>query len=408
MTMATDAGELAIDGGPPVRTAPWPFWPHYAEDEVDAVARILRSGRVNYWTGGEGRAFESEFAEYHGMPFGVALANGTLALELALRLLQVGPGDDVVVTPRSFFASASAIVLAGATPVFADVEPDGGVVTAESIAAVVTPRTKAIMVVHLGGWPCDMPAIMALAEARNIRVIEDCAQAHGATIDGRLVGTFGDVGAFSFCQDKIITTGGEGGLVLMRDRALWQAAWSFKDHGKSYDRVHATNHPPGFRWVHDGFGTNWRLTETQAAIGRLQLRKLEGWRDHRRGLAVRLDAGLGDLPALRLPQAPENVGLACYRYYVYVRPERLAGGWDRDRILAALLAEGVPVLSGSCSEMYLERAFDHHAGRPAERLPIARALGDTSLAIATHPELGEPEIDDLAHAFRKVLAKATA
>jgi dTDP-4-amino-4,6-dideoxygalactose transaminase len=408
MSVPTFTAELAIDGGEPVRTAPWPFWPHYDEDEVEAVTGVLRSGRVNYWTGGEGKAFEAEFAELHGMPYGVALANGTLALELALRLLGVGPGDDVVVTPRSFFASASSIVLAGARPVFADVERDGGVVSAESIAAVVTPATKAIMVVHLGGWPCDMPAIMAFAEARGIKVIEDCAQAHGATIDGRLVGSFGDVGAFSFCQDKIITTGGEGGIVLLRDHALWEAAWSFKDHGKSYARVHATDHPPGFRWLHDGFGTNWRLTETQAAIGRIQLGKLQGWLEHRQRLAARLDEGLGDQPALRIPRAPADIGPAYYRYYAYVRPERLAPGWTRDRVQAAVVAEGVPVMSGSCSEMYLERAFDGHPARPAERLRIARELGETSLAIAPHPRVEDAEVDDIVAAFGKVLAKATA
>jgi dTDP-4-amino-4,6-dideoxygalactose transaminase len=404
----TFSDDLAIDGGVPVRRAPWPFWPHYDEDEIEAVAGVLRSGRVNYWTGGEGKAFEAEFAELHGMPYGVALSNGTLALELGLRLLGVGPGDDVVVTPRSFFASASSIVLAGARPVFADVEHLGGVVTADSIAAALTPATKAIMVVHLGGWPCEMPAIMALAQAHGIKVIEDCAQAHGATIDGRLVGSFGDVGAFSFCQDKIITTGGEGGMVLLRDHALWEAAWSFKDHGKSYARVHATDHPPGFRWLHDGFGTNWRLTETQAAIGRIQLGKLDGWLAHRRRLAARLDDGLGELPALRIPRPPASVRPAYYRYYAYVRPERLAPGWSRDRVHAALLAEGVPVMTGSCSEMYLERAFDDHPGRPAERLPIARELGETSLAIATHPLVTDVEVDDLVGAFRKVLAKATA
>lgn len=408
MTAPSMTEALAIEGGAPVRTEPWPFWPHYDEDEIEAVTRVLRSGRVNQWTGGEVKAFETEFAEYHGMPYGVALANGTLALDLALRILGVGPDDEVVVTPRSFFASASSIVLAGATPVFADVERDGGVVTPETIAAVLTPRTKAILVVHLGGWPADMPGIMALAESRGIRVIEDCAQAHGATIDGRLVGTFGDVGAFSFCQDKIITTGGEGGLVLMRDPGLWEAAWSFKDHGKSWARVHAQDHPPGFRWVHDGFGTNWRLTETQAAIGRIQLRKLEGWRDHRRRLAARLDAGLGIIPGLRIPESPANVGLAYYRYYTCVRPEALADGWDRDRILVALAAEGVPVVTGSCSEMYLERAFDDHPGRPAERLPVARELGETSLAMAIHPQVTDAEVDDLVRAFQKVLGRASA
>ena len=408
MTAEATAERLAIDGGEPVRSTPWPFWPHYDDDEIKAVVRVLRSGRVNYWTGGEGRAFEQEFAAFHRMPFGVALANGTVALELALRILGIGPGDDVVVTPRSFIASASSIVLAGAHPVFADVDRDGGVITPATIAAAITPRTRAILAVHLGGWPCEMPAIVELARERGLRVIEDCAQAHGATVDGQLVGTFGDVGVFSFCQDKIITTGGEGGMILVRDPELWSAAWSFKDHGKSWDRVHATDHPPGFRWLHDGFGSNWRLTESQAAIGRIQLGKLDTWRERRLALARRLDSGLADLPGLRLPAGPSRLGLAYYRYYIHVRPEALAPAWDRDRILVALSAEGVPVLSGSCSEMYLEHAFDDRPERPAERLPIARELGETSLALALHAALTEREVDDVIAAFQKVVARATA
>ncbi len=400
--------DLALDGGRPVRTTPLPFWPRYEEDEVRAVAEVLRSGRVNYWTGGEGRAFETEFAAFHGMPHAVALANGTLALELALRLLGVGDGDDVVVTPRSFFASASSVLLAGARPVFADVDPDGGVITAESIAAAITPATRAILVVHLGGWPADMPAIMALATERGLRVIEDAAQAHGATVDGQLVGTFGDIGAFSFCQDKIITTAGEGGMLVMRDRDLWEQAWSFKDHGKSRERMHATDHPPGFRWVHDGIGSNWRLTESQSAIGRIQLAKLPGWLAVRRRLAAQLDAGLDDLGALRIPRPPARIGHSYYRYYMFLRPERLAAGWGRDRIISAVGAEGIPLLSGTCPEIYLERAFDTHPGRPAERLPTARELGETSLALALQPALGPAEIDDMVGALRKVFAHATA
>ena len=408
MTVPIEIETLAVDGGRPVRSSPFPRWPRFDEDEVAAVSDVLRSGRVNYWTGDQCRAFEAEFAAFHGVPHAVALANGTLALELALRVLGIGPGDDVVVTPRSFFATASSIVLSGASPVFADVDTDSGGLTAETIATAITPRTRAIMVVHLGGWPCDMPAIVDLARERGLRVIEDCAQAHGGTINGQLVGTFGDIAAFSFCQDKIITTGGEGGMLVMRDRDLWSAAWSFKDHGKSWDRVHATDHPPGFRWVHDGFGSNWRLTESQSAIGRIQLGKLLGWIDGRRRLAEQLNAGLADVEALRIPSPPERVGHAYYRFYLFVRPERLEVGWDRDRILTAIVEEGVPIATGSCSEMYLERAFDGRPDRPADRLPVAKALGETSLALALHPALGSTEIEDMIAAIRKVMGQAAA
>jgi dTDP-4-amino-4,6-dideoxygalactose transaminase len=288
------------------------------------------------------------------------------------------------------------------------VDPDSQVITPASIEAAITPRTRAILAVHLAGWPCDMAGIMELARAHGLRVIEDCAQAHGARIDGQLVGTFGDVGAFSFCQDKIMTTGGEGGMLLMRDPGLWSEAWSFKDHGKSWDRVKATDHPPGFRWLHDGFGTNWRLTEAQSTIGRIQLRKLDSWVAVRRAHARMLDEGLADIPAVRVPVPPSHVEHAYYRYYAFVRPARLAPGWDRDRILAALSAEGIPGLSGSCSEIYLERAFDDHPARPVQRLEVARQLGETSIALPIHPALEPSDVDDMVRALRKVLLRASA
>ena len=401
--MRTAPDRLAVDGGQPIRSSPLPPWPYFDETEVEAAARILRSGKVNYWTGDECRLFEAEFAAYHGVEHAVALGNGTLALDLALRVLGIGAGDEVIVTPRSFFASASSIALTGADPVFVDVDPDSQNITAATIAAAITERTAAILVVHLAGWPCDMPAIMELARTRGLRVIEDCAQAVGARIDGQLVGTFGDLGAFSFCQDKIISTAGEGGMLLMNDRSLWSAAWSFKDHGKSWDRVYASDHAPGFRWLHEGFGTNWRMTEIQGAIGRLQLRRLDDWIAQRRAHAARLSSAFAELPGLRLTQPPDNVFHAFYKYYVFVRPEQLASGWDRDRVMLAIAAEGVPGLSGSCPEIYREAAF---AERAIPRLPVARELGETSLMLPVHPTLETSDVDDMIAAYTKVMAEA--
>ena len=381
-------------------------WPKFSGDEMNAVRRVLASGRVNYWTGTECREFEREFADYHGVRHAVALANGTLALELALKVVGIGKGAEVIVTPRSYFASASSIVLAGARPVFADVDADSQNLTVDSITAVMTPRTKAILPVHLAGWPCNMPAIMELAQKHDLRVIEDCAQAHGARIDGQLVGSFGDVAAFSFCQDKIMSTAGEGGMLLTNDQSLWSAAWSFKDHGKSWERVHANDHPPlGFRWLHDSFGSNWRMIEIQGAIGRLQLKKLVGWVEKRRSNAERLAVGLQDIGALRIPLPSTRAYHSYYKFYAFVRPERLRPEWTRDRILVALEAEGIPGLSGSCPEIYREEAFSSE-GYPT--LPVARVLGETSLMLPVHPTLAESEIDDMVAALQKVMACATA
>jgi hypothetical protein len=384
----------------------FPPWPDFGEDEVAAVATVLRSGKVNYWTGEETRCFEREYATHIGTSYAVALANGTVSLELALEALQIGPGDEVVTTPRTFLASASCIVLRGATPVFADVDRDSQNITAESIEQVLTPRTRAIIVVHLAGWPCEMDRIVELAQARGIAVIEDCAQAHGAQYRNRIVGGFGTFGSYSFCQDKIITTGGEGGMLVTHDEALWSRAWSYKDHGKSFAAVYGRQHGPGFRWLHESFGTNWRLTEMQAAIGRLQLRKLPSWVQLRRTNAARMSAGLTGIKALRVPMPPAHIRHSYYKFYAFIDTGSLRQDWTRDRIVAAINELGVPCFSGSCSEIYLEKAFDGHRSRPARRLPVARELGESSLMFLVHPTLGAAHIDRTCEAAAQVIARA--
>ena len=385
----------------------FPSWPSFTPEEADAVHRVILSNRVNYWTGNECREFEKEFAHWCGSQHAVALANGTLALDLALKALGVGPGDEVVVTPRTFIASVSCVVNAGATPVFADVEPDSGNISARTIAQVLTPRTKAVICVHLGGWPCDMDPIMALADRHGLKVIEDCAQAHGARYKGRSVGSIGHVGAWSFCQDKIMTTGGEGGMVTTQDEALWRSMWSFKDHGKSYEAVYERQHPPGFRWLHESFGTNWRMLEMQAVIGRIQLARMPGWTQARTHNAAALLQICRRFAALDVAELPDGSEHAFYKCYVYVRPEQLAQDWNRDRIIEAINARGVPCYQGSCSEVYLEKAFDGTPWRPQQRLPQARLLGDTSLMFLVHPTLSAADIDKTCQAISAVMAEAS-
>ncbi|MBL8325301.1 MAG: DegT/DnrJ/EryC1/StrS aminotransferase family protein [Rubrivivax sp.] len=385
---------------------PFSPWPAYSAEEAEAVARTLATGRVNYWTGQECRLFEREFAAWCGSAHAVALANGTVALDVALKALGIGPGDEVVVTPRTFLASVSCVVNAGARPVFADVDLDSGNISAETVRPVLTPATKAILCVHLAGWPCEMDGLLALARERGLRLIEDCAQAHGARYRGRHVGTLGDIGAWSFCQDKIITTGGEGGMVTTDDADLWSRMWSFKDHGKSWPAVYERQHPPGFRWLHESFGTNWRMLEMQAVIGRIQLQRLGQWSQRRRAIAGRIAAACRGFAALRVPEVPAHAEHAFYRLYAYVRPERLAPGWDRDRIVEAVKAEGVPLYQGSCSEVYLERAFEGTGLRPAQRLPNARQLGETSLMFLVHPTLTDDEVDRTCRAVAKVMDAA--
>ncbi|WP_108444319.1 DegT/DnrJ/EryC1/StrS family aminotransferase [Halomonas denitrificans] len=386
---------------------PFPPWPDFSEEEVAAVSRVLRSNRVNYWTGEEGRAFEREFAQFANADYAVAVANGTTALDLALHGLGVGEGDEVIVTSRTFLASVSSIVNAGAIPVFADVDRDSQNITADTVAPRITPRTRAILAVHLAGWPCDLAPLTALARRHGLAVIEDCAQAHGARYRGRSVGGLGDVAAWSFCQDKIMSTGGEGGMVTTNDRQLWQRMWAFKDHGKSWEAVYEREHPPGFRWLHESFGTNWRLTEMQAAIGRIQLARLPDWTHQRRHNAQTLWQAARAMPGLRVPSLPDDIEHAAYKAYVFVDPEALAEGWDRDRIQQAVVEGGVPCFSGSCSEVYRERAFDGTGWRPAEPLPVARELGETSLMFLVHPTLGEAEMALTVKVLGEVMARAT-
>ena len=386
-------------------------WPSFTEEEADAVRDVLLSNRVNYWTGEEARAFESEFADWVNAKYAVALMNGSMALDVALNALDVGPGDEVVVTPRSFIASVSCVVNAGATPVFADVDMESGNLSEESIAAVLSSRTKAIICVHLAGQPCEMDPIMQLAEQHGLYIVEDCAQAHGGLYKGRSVGSIGHVGTWSFCQVKIMTTGGEGGMVTCNDETLWRKMWSYKDHGKSYEAVYEHESPPRFRWLHESFGTNGRMTEMQAVIGRIQLKQMTDWTAARTANAMAIHESLlpfdGDGGLVRVPilQGEGNVH-AYYKYYAYVCPENLVSSWTRDRIVDEINARGVPCYTGSCSEIYLEKAFDGTGFQPKNRLPVARELGKTSLMFLVHPTLTEQEIRLTCSVIQNVLIEA--
>lgn len=398
---------LALDGGTAVRRRPFAPWPVFDETQCDAVLAVLKSGKVNYWTGQECRQFEKEFAAAVDCSHAVAVANGTLALELALHALEIGPGDDVIVPPRTFIATASAVHARGARPIFADVDPISGNLTAETIEAALTPNTKAVIPVHIAGWPCDMDPIMDLAHDRGLFVIEDCAQAHGATYKGQPLGSIGHMGAFSFCQDKIMTTGGEGGMLTTNRQDLWGRAWSYKDHGKDWDAVYNREHPTIFKWTHESLGTNWRLTEMQAAIGRAALRELPNWVKARRRNAGVLDCALSRIPGIRTATPDADCFHSYYKHYAFVRPEQLAAGWSRDSIVKALQQEGIPCGSGICCEIYQEKAFEVTGLKPAQRLPNARQLSEISLMFMVHPTLSEPDMEDTARAVAKVMAHAT-
>lgn len=382
-------------------------WPFFDDDEISAAQQVLASGRVNSWTGQEVRLFELEFARRVGTDYAVAMANGTVALEAAFLAAGLGPGDEIVVTPRTFVASAGAAALHGIRPVFADVDPESQNITAGTVEPVLSSRTRAVLAVHLAGWPCEMDGICSLARAHNLIVVEDCAQAHGATYWDQPVGSLGSIAAWSFCQDKIITTAGEGGMVTTDDRAMWERVWSLKDHGKDYASIQARGGDPTFKWVHHSFGTNWRLTELQAAIGRLQLGKLPGWIAARRRNAEALTGLLSCLPAVRVPMPPAHIGHAYYKFYAFVRPEALRADWSRNRIIEEIVERGYPCYSGSCSEIYLEKAFADNGLQPIQRLPVAKELGETSLMFLVHPTLLEEDMEAIGSTAAAVIERAT-
>ena len=382
-------------------------WPSFTQEEADAAHDVLLSNKVNYWTGSNCREFEKEFAEWSDSKYAVALANGTVALDIALKALGVSFGDEVVVTSRAFIASVSSVVNTGAIPVFADVEVASGNISARTINQVISPKTKAIVCVHLAGWPCDMDGIMELADKFGLYIIEDCAQAHGAKYKNNPVGSIGHIGCWSFCQDKIMSTGGEGGMVTTNDEDFWRRMWAYKDHGKSYEAAHEREHSAGFRWLHESFGSNYRMTEMQAVIGRIQLKRMNDWHAKRLDSAYKIWNVAKGCKALRLSEVPDYIEHAAYKCYVFVKPSQLKEGWNRDRIIEEINALGVPCYSGSCSEVYLEKAFDGTDFRPAERLPVAKELGETSLMFLVHPTLTDDEIQQTCDAISMVMKLAS-
>lgn len=368
-------------------------WPQYEPDEIDAVVRVLESGRVNsLMHGDECRAFEGEFAAYCGMPHAISLANGTLALELAFRALGIGAGDEVIVPARSFFASASAVVAVGATPVFADIDPESHNIDPAFVTRLVNDRTRAILCVHLAGWPCDMDALGDIAARRGLALVEDCAQAHGAAIRGKKVGSFGDAAAFSFCTDKIMSTGGEGGMLLLKNEVHWRRAWAYKDHGKNPAMLATPSPGHSFRYVHESFGTNWRLTEMQAAIGRAQLRKLPAWLERRRNNAAVLRRRLSGHPLIHIPAIPDGVEHAFYKFYILLNLDGFAPGADRSDVIAELVRRGIPTGSGSCPDMSRERAVSNGGHPNSHPLPVAAEVGERSLMLSVDHLLGEDEM----------------
>ncbi|MDC0654183.1 DegT/DnrJ/EryC1/StrS aminotransferase family protein [Candidatus Marinimicrobia bacterium] len=378
-------------------------WPYFDKNDIAKAKEILESGKINYWTGNEGREFEKEFSKYVGVNHSVAVDNGTNALILAAHALGISKGDEVIMSPRTFVASAFSIMHLGAKPIFIDIDRNSQNMDTSLIERAITPNTKAIMAIHIAGWPCEMDIIQEICKKHNLYLIEDCAQAHGAQYNNQSVGSFGDVNAWSFCQDKIMSTAGEGGMVTTNNKQLWEKVWSFKDHGKNYDTVYNKEHPPGFRWLHEDHGTNARLTEIQSAIGRLQLRKLDSWIDKRTKLANIFNDGFKNIDGLRITLSPDHIKHAHYKYYVFVENEKLKDGKNRDFIMNTLNEMGTPCYSGSCSEIYKEKAFDKLFPNGHTALSVAKELAETSLMFLVHPTIDQEDIYTIVDQTKSIM-----
>ena len=383
-----------------------PKWPYYENEQIEAVKNVLSSGKVNKWTGEETGKFEQEFANYHNAKYGIALSNGTVSLTAAYSAIGIKEGDEIITTPRTFIATSSAAVMLGAKPVFADVDLNSGNITSSTIEPLITKKTKAIAVVHLGGWPAEMESICKLAKKYNLKVIEDCSQAHGAKIRDISVGSFGDIATWSFCQDKIISTAGEGGMVTTNNEEYFNFIWSLKDHGKTLDSLKKTESNTGFKWVHDNFGTNYRLTELQSAVGRMQLKLLPSWILTRERNAKVLFKSLKEIEALRIPYPEKSITHAWYKFYAYLDLKKLGKGWDRNKIIESINEEGYPAFTGSCSEIYLEKCFINKEIKPTMELMNAKELGKTSLMFLVHPTIKQNQMEKYAQTIKNVIIKA--
>ena len=332
-------------------------WPIYDEQMLVGINKIIKKGQVNYLFGKWGKEFENLFSKYHKVSYSIAVSNGTVGLELALAALELNNNDEVLVTPRSYYSSASCIIRNNLKPVFVDIDLNTQNILVDDIKKKITKKTKCIICVHLGGLPCEMNEIMKIAKHNKIKVIEDCSQAHGAMLDGKLAGSFGDIAVWSFCNDKIISTLGEGGMISTSNKNLYNKLWSLKDIGKNIKKYYENNKKKiGFQWLHDSIGTNARLTEIQSYAGYYQLKKLSYVVKKRNENATFLKTELSKLNIFSFLNYSPNYYNAYYRFNFLFNPKYQTNKLSRN-ILLKELGPRIDIREGSCPEIYNEKYF---------------------------------------------------
>ncbi|MEX0682200.1 MAG: DegT/DnrJ/EryC1/StrS family aminotransferase [Dehalococcoidia bacterium] len=390
------AEKLAIDGGPKTRTAPFPPWPLLGPEDGAAAAEALRSGHLTQITGSYVRDFERAFGAWHHADNCVATSSGTTAIHTTLAALGIGSGDEVIVPAHTFIASATPVLHQGATPVFADVDERTFCLDPNSVRERVTERTKAIIAVHLNGHPADMDALMTIALPRRLSVIEDAAQAPGAEYVGKRVGTIGVAGCFSFWEDKIITTGGEGGAILTADEPLAERMRRIRHHGEGPIEGERA-------YYHLDLGYNFRMTSMQAATGVVQLRQLGHYLDVRRDNAAYLSERFGELEAIEPPFVADYALHSYYKYICGLRPE---SGIDIAGFVAAVAAEGVPISRRYPTPLPQQPVF-RDAGLGGDLCPVADRLAGELFTLLVHPTVTTSDLDDYVAAIAKVLKVLT-
>jgi dTDP-4-amino-4,6-dideoxygalactose transaminase len=353
--------KLAIHGGPKTVTSQKTGWPNFDEKAIKAVEDVLRSGKVNYWTGPKGMEFEKKFAEWQGSKYAISVATGTAALHVALTAMGIGPGDEVIVPSYTFIASSFSIVQAGAIPRFADVNIEDHCVSVESAEKLVNARTRAIMPIHLYGNVCDMDKIWAFAKKHHLLVIEDNAEAFGGSYKGKKTGTLGDIAGCSFCQNKTFTTGGEGGMVTTDNEKYAWTARSFRDHG--YDvktRLSLLELEQKLPYIHNMVGWNYRMTEMQSAIGLAELERMDNWNMpiRRRNAKIIIDK-IKDLPLVLY--TPVDTDERRNGWYVMAFSLDIENMTCNIREFAeAAVAEGATVWKVFWPQCHTEQAFQQH------------------------------------------------
>jgi dTDP-4-amino-4,6-dideoxygalactose transaminase len=423
MPGATD--KLAIEGGSPVNDRPFPNWPQFDPKVFEAVVEVLKSGKVNYWTGELGMKFEQAFADWCGAKFAISTTNGTSALHTALAGLGIGPGDEVIVPSYTFIATSFSVCQAGAVPVFADVEKNSHTLDPADVEAKISGRTAAIMPVHLYGVIANMGPILAIAKKHNLAVIEDSAQAHGGKWNGKKAGTIGNAGAFSFCQSKHFTTGGEGGAVVTNDEDLAWTCRSFRDHGYDVsERLRLLELEARLPYIHNMVGYNYRMTEMQSAIGLIELARMDSYHlaNRRRNGEYLIKRLKGVEQILHLPLDTEERQNAFWMFPIVLDMDRLKVDSAR-KVVAALEAEGVPAGPVMWPQCYRERAFREHNGFGRLRYPFrspdtrpeavqydkvhcdnAAWLEERTFFVPCHPVYEIEHMDKIAQAIERVLA----